>query len=112
MFLGRVKGHVITTQKDPSMQGKKLLIVEPLRVEYEDNKEAAKGGATSGGGGTFHVTGRAIVCVDTIGAGEGQLVMISQGSSARLAEGFNKSPVDAVIIGIVDAAVVMGKKVI
>ncbi len=115
MFLGRVKGHVITTQKDPSMQGKKLLIVEPLRVEYEDNQEAAKGasgGASGAGGGTFQITGRAIVCVDTIGAGEGQLVMISQGSSARLAEGFNKSPVDAVIIGIVDSAVVMGKKIL
>ena len=111
MFLGRVKGHVVTTQKDPSMQGKKLLIVEPLRVDYEDNKTAGSAKPQAGGGGTFQVTGRAIVCVDTIGAGEGQLVMITQGSSARLAEGFNKSPVDAVIIGIVDEAVVMGKKI-
>jgi len=109
MFLGRVKGHVVTTQKDPSMQGKKLLIVEPLRVDYEDEKSAGKAAAT--GGGKFQITGRAIVCVDTIGAGEGQLVMITQGSSARLAEGFNKSPVDAVIIGIVDEAIVMGKKI-
>ena len=63
------------------------------------------------GGGSFQVTGRAIVAVDTIGAGEGPLVLITQGSSARLAEGFNKSPIDAVVVGIVDEAVVMGGRV-
>ncbi|MEX2216368.1 MAG: EutN/CcmL family microcompartment protein, partial [Phycisphaeraceae bacterium] len=63
------------------------------------------------GGGKFQVTGRAIVAIDNLGAGEGQLVLIVQGSSARMAEGFNKVPVDALVIGIVDEAVVMGKKV-
>ena len=128
MFLARVKGHVVITQKDPAMRGYKLLVVEPLRVDYAD-ADAAKGhegqpppqpspargegaGApTGGGGGTFQVTGRAIVAVDTIGAGEGQLVLITQGSSARMAEGFNKAPVDAVIVGIVDEAMVMGRRV-
>ena len=32
MFLGSVKGHVVATTKDPAMQGRKLLIVEPLKV--------------------------------------------------------------------------------
>lgn len=110
MFLGRVKGHIVSTQKDPAMQGRKLLLVEPLRVAYDDPSTAGKDGQ-GGGGGSFEVTGRAIIAVDTIGAGEGQLVMITQGSSARMAEGFKTSPVDAVIIGIIDEAVVMGSKV-
>jgi microcompartment protein CcmK/EutM len=100
LFLGRVKGHVVASQKDRSMNGTKLLIVEPLRVEYG-----------KAGGGTFANTGRAIVAMDLIGAGEGQLVMITQGSSARMAEGCNKAPTDAVIIGLVDQAIIEGKPV-
>lgn len=111
MFLGRVKGHVVATAKDPSFKGQRMLIVEPLKVDYDD--AATAGGAAPGsGGGKFGVTGRAIVAIDTMGAGEGQLVLIVQGSSARLAEGFNKLPVDAVVVGLVDEAVVMGKKVV
>jgi len=109
MFLARVKGHVVATAKDPSIKGQKLLIVEPLKVDYDDQKLAANGSA---GVGRFEVTGRAIVAMDLIGAGEGQLVLITQGSSARLAEGCNKIPTDAVVIGIVDEAVVGGKRLI
>ena len=112
MFLARVKGHVVATAKDPSITGYRLLIVEPLKVDYDVPAEAGKeaeSGSTSGGG-TFGVTGRAIVAMDTIGAGEGQLVLITQGSSARMAEGCNKVPTDAVVIGIVDEAIVMGKR--
>lgn len=107
MFLGRVKGHVVSTQKDPSVKGAKLLIVEPLKVDYDDAKTAA-----GNGGGRFEVTGRAIVTMDTLGAGEGQLVLIVQGSSARMAEGMGKTPTDAVVVGIVDEAVVMGDRVV
>lgn len=107
MFLGRVKGHVVATAKDPSFKGHKLLIVEPLKVDYDDPAQAG-----AAGGGTFGATGRAIVAIDTIGAGEGQLVLIVQGSSARLAEGFNKVPVDAVVVGLVDEAFVMGRKIV
>ena len=67
--------------------------------------------ARSDGRGRFEVTGRAIVAMDSIGAGADQLVLIAQGSSARLAQGLNKVPVDAVVVGIVDEAVVMGAKV-
>ena len=104
MFLARVKGHVVATAKDPSIVGRKLLIVEPLRVDYEED-------GTGAGGGRFEVTGRAIVSLDTLGAGEGQLVLIAQGSSARMAEGMNKLPIDAIVIGIVDEAVVHGQAV-
>lgn len=109
MFLGRVKGHVVATVKDRSMNGQKLLIVEPLKVDYDD---PGKAGSGNEGGGRFEVTGRAIVALDTIGAGEGQLVLIVQGSSARMAEGMNKLPVDAMVIGIVDEAVVHGKRIV
>ncbi len=97
MFLASVKGSVVSTQKDELIKGYKLLIVEPLQVEYQKN-----------GGGKFNVTGRAIVAVDRIGAGEGELVLVTQGSSARLAEGVKDLPIDAVIVGLVDKATVGG----
>ena len=82
------------------MIGCKLLIVEPLKVDY---------GPT---GGKYGETGRAIVSIDTIGAGEGQIVLVAQGSSARMAQGMDKVPVDAVIVGIIDEASVNGSKLI
>jgi len=123
MFLARVKGHVVATAKDPSIKGRKLLIVEPLKVDYADNASAAgadrrDAGPTGGtgvppvSGGKLGVTNRAIVAMDTIGAGEGQLVLVVQGSSARMADGCNKCPTDAVVIGIVDEAQVGGKSLI
>jgi ethanolamine utilization protein EutN len=128
MFLGRVQGHVVATAKDSTIKGYKLLIIEPLKVDYDDEAAAAQAPATEAGagqapapagqapatsraGGRFEVTGRAIVAMDTIGAGEGQLVLIVQGSSARLAEGMNKVPTDAVVVGIVDEAIVAGRKI-
>jgi len=124
MFLGRVKGHIVATAKDPGIQGYKLLVIEPLRVKYDDDASAANGepGAPAGDApsrgarrgsrdGRFEVTGRAIVAMDMIGAGEDQLVLIVQGSSARMAQGCNQAPTDAVVIGIVDEAVVMGERI-
>ncbi len=99
MFLASVKGSVVSTQKDQLIKGYKLLIVEPLQVTYKKT-----------GGGEFGFTGRAIVAVDRIGAGEGELVLVTQGSSARLAEGLKDLPIDAVIVGLVDKATVGGKQ--
>lgn len=99
MFLARVQGQVVSSQKDASISGMRLLIVEPLKVNYPE-----------GGGGAFEVTGRAIVAIDRIGAGEGQLVLVAQGSSARMMSGCSKMPIDAVIIGLVDEATVKGKR--
>ncbi len=76
-----------------------------------DYDQPTTAGSTNWGGGRFEVTGRAIVALDSIGAGEGQLVLIVQGSSARMSEGFNKTPVDAVVIGIVDEAIVHGQRI-
>lgn len=101
MFIGRVKGQVVATLKDKSMTGAKLLIIEPLKVDYDHTKLAGNGNDTAG---RFAVTGRAIVAMDMIGAGEDQLVLITQGSSARLADNCKDMPTDAVVVGIIDSA--------
>ena len=51
------------------------------------------------------------MAVDTVGAGVGELVLFTQGSSARLAPNMKDSPVDAVVIGIVDTVDVFGKQI-
>jgi ethanolamine utilization protein EutN len=89
MFLAKVTGSVVSTQKVASMTGNKLLTVEPLRVEPSRRDQLVS-------------TGRTFVVVDTVGAGEGETVLIVQGSSARLTPETEKLPVDATIIGIVD----------
>jgi len=90
MFLAQVTGTVVATQKVASMTGKKLLTVEPLRVD-----PASRGRLVS--------TGRTFVVVDVVGAGLGETVLIVQGSSARLTPETEKLPVDCTIIGIVDS---------
>ena len=100
MFLGRVTGHVVASQKDRSLNGKKLLVVEPLNVQYDD---ASKRPASLGN------TGRAIVALDVVGCGEGELVLVVQGSSARMTEQTKELPADAVVVGIVDSATYGGK---
>ena len=100
MFLARVTGHVVATQKDKTLNGQKLFVVEPLNVKYDSatSEPAALGN-----------TGRAIVALDSVGCGQGQLVLVVQGSSARMTEQTKNLPADAVIVGIVDSAVVAGK---
>jgi ethanolamine utilization protein EutN len=100
MFLGRVTGNVVATQKDKVLNGQKLFVVEPLNVKYDEttNQPASLGN-----------TGRAIVALDVVGAGEGQIVLVVQGSSARMTEITKNLPADAVIVGIVDTAEYGGK---
>ena len=100
MFLARVTGHVVATAKDKTLNGQKLFVVEPLNVKYDE----ATGKPASLGN-----TGRAIVALDGVGAGEGQLVLIVQGSSARMTEQTKNLPADALIVGIVDSAQFAGK---
>ena len=99
MFLARVAGHVVASQKDKILLGQKLFIVEPLNVKSDDAGQPA----------TLGNTGRAIVALDSVGAGEGQLVLVVQGSSARMTEQTKNLPADAVIVGIVDSAEFGGK---
>lgn len=98
MFLARVEGSVVATKKDPSMSGRKLLLVRPQLVDDKDPTKFRSGSNT-------------IVAVDSVGAGLGELVMFCQGSSARLAPNLKDAPVDAVIIGIVDTVDVLGQQI-
>jgi ethanolamine utilization protein EutN len=98
MFLAKVEGSVVATKKDPNMSGRKLLLLRPQLVDEKDPTKFRPGANT-------------IVAVDCLGAGEGELVMFCQGSSARLAPGMKEAPVDAVIIGIVDSVDVFGKEI-
>src|SRR3954466_11962372 len=100
MFLARVTGHVVASVKDKTLNGQKLFVVEPLNVKYDErtNQPASLGN-----------TGRAIVAIDAVGAGEGQLGLVVQGSSARMTEQTKTLPADAVIVGIVDSAQYAGK---
>ncbi len=84
MILARVVGTVVATRKDPRLEGKKLLILQPVSPEGK-----AEGGY--------------VVAVDTVSAGNKELVIAVSGSSARMAEGCKDTPVDITIIGIVDA---------
>tara|TARA_R110002049_G_scaffold4601_5_gene32656 strand:- start:913530 stop:913844 length:315 start_codon:yes stop_codon:yes gene_type:complete len=89
MFIAQVTGSVVSTQKVNSMTGQKLLVVEPYRLEGKNRK-------------SLETTGRTFIAVDTLGAGEGDFVLIVQGSSARLTPETKELPIDAMIIGIVD----------
>lgn len=89
MFLAKVTGSVVATQKVGSMSGQKLLVVEPYRLDVETHARLV-------------ATGRSFVSVDTLGAGVGELVLITQGSSARFTPETKELPIDTVIVGIVD----------
>ena len=98
MFLAKVEGTLVATKKDPSMSGRKLLLLRPQLVDEKDPTKFRPGQNT-------------IVAVDSVGCGEGEMVLFCQGSSARLAAGLKEAPVDAVIIGIVDTVDVLGKQI-
>lgn len=93
MFLGRITGSVVSTQKVDELVGSKLLIVEPLRVNEQDQSD-------------LQPTGRSFVVIDTVGAGEGEVVLCVQGSSARFTPETKTLPIDAAIVGIVDTVTV------
>ena len=86
MIVGRVKGHVVASAKVEHLEGKKMLVVEILSVTPEG----------------LSPTNLHMVCIDAVQAGEGEVVVVVQGSSARIAPGMEKVPVDALIVGIVE----------
>jgi ethanolamine utilization protein EutN len=83
MFLGRVIGTVWSTKKDENLVGAKFLIVRELSLELKEKE-------------------RFVVAVDSVGAGEGEVVLVATGSSSRMTSFTKDKPVDAVIMGIVD----------
>ncbi|RJP81349.1 MAG: ethanolamine utilization protein EutN [Candidatus Zixiibacteriota bacterium] len=83
MLLARVIGTVWATRKDESLEGMKFQIVRTVDLEYKP----------------LNTT---LVAVDSVGAGPGEIVLLAQGSSARLTWLTKDKPVDAVIMAIVD----------
>ena len=98
MILATVEGSIVATKKNLKMTGTKFLVVRPLVIDSPSAKELRPGQTT-------------LVASDSLGAGEGDCVLVVQGSSARLAADDKDSPVDAVVIGIVDT-VDLGKRIL
>jgi len=94
MFLAKVIGNVVSTQKNARFVGMKLLLIQPYITRD----------------GKLVESGSSVVAVDSVGAGEGEFVMFTQGSSARLTEMTKDSPVDTVIVGIVDTVELAGRR--
>jgi len=93
MFIARVTGSVVSTQKADAMIGHKLLVVEPYRLQEKTRDSLV-------------TTGRTFIAVDTLGAGVDDFVLVVQGSSARLTPETSKLPIDAAVIGIVDSVTI------
>jgi ethanolamine utilization protein EutN len=92
MFIAKVIGNVVATQKIEKFRGMKLLLIQPYIVKD----------------GRLVVSGSSVVAVDSVGAGDGAGVLFTQGSSARHTPSTKEAPVDAVIVGIVDQVEVEG----
>lgn len=84
MNVCKVIGNIVCTQKTEILSGAKLMIVRQIDPS------------------TLSFDGKEEIAVDSVGAGVGEFVMTVGGSSARFAKGFEKSPVDRAIVGIVD----------
>ena len=83
MLLGKVIGTVWSTKKDEKLVGAKFLIVRELDLKLKEKE-------------------RFVVAVDSVGAGEGEIVLVATGSSSRQTNFTKDKPVDAVIMAIVD----------
>jgi microcompartment protein CcmK/EutM len=92
VLLARVVGTVVSTRKDAGLSGLKLLLVREVDASFAAN-------------GAF------VVAADAVGAGTGEVVLVAQGSSARMTDVSRERPVDAVITGIVDAVEIDGADV-
>ncbi len=89
MIIGQVIGSAVATLKHEGLKSTKILLVMQADVSGQ-------------------ASGEPFLAIDLVGAGEGELVMVSQGSSARVCSGNASSPVDAAIVGILDSLQVGG----
>ena len=83
MFLGKIIGTVWSTKKDEKLVGAKFLIVRKLDLDLNEKSDF-------------------VVAVDSVGAGEGEVVLVATGSSSRQTHFTQDKPIDAVIMAIVD----------
>ncbi len=91
MNLAKVLGPVVSTRKDESLEGLKMLL---LGQAGPDGK----------------LTGGVVVAIDAVGAGEGEYVLYASGSSARQTRVTDGKPVDTVVMAIVDSWDVAGEQ--
>jgi microcompartment protein CcmK/EutM len=85
MELGRVVGNVVSTIKAPGLNSFKLLLVAPF-----------------GDGGDAASASSPFVAIDLAGAGQGEVVLVTKGSAARIPAGLESAPTDAAIVAVVD----------
>ncbi|MCT4509100.1 MAG: EutN/CcmL family microcompartment protein [Tepidibacter sp.] len=83
MYIAKIVGVVVATTKKEGLVGKKMLIVQPLDTDYKS-------------------IGNIEVAIDSVGAGVGEIVLVSMGSSARQVFEENNSPIDRAIVAIID----------
>jgi microcompartment protein CcmK/EutM len=84
MLIARVIGELVATQKHPSHEGRKLLLVQPLNLDGSDR-------------------GQALIALDAVDAGVGDKVLLAtEGFSAMTAVGRPQSPIDMAVIGFID----------
>jgi microcompartment protein CcmK/EutM len=91
MIFAKVIGTVVCTQKDENLSGKKLLLCR--ETDYKGNPLK-----------NYHIA------ADAVQAGEGNFVLLTYGSSARMTEETKNAPVDAVIVAIIDNVQISGDK--
>ena len=89
MLIGKVVGTLVSTRKEPSLDGLKFLLLKQLDIEGQE-------------------TGGYRVAADAVGAGMGEVVLFATGSSARQTKMTDRRPCDAVIMAIVDTVEVDG----
>ena len=92
MQLAKVIGSMVSTRKCERLQGLKLLVAVPIDMD------------------TFEEKGAPFITVDTVGAGEGEIVMWAGGSSSRQTDVTTNKPVASSIIGIVDFVDILGER--
>lgn len=93
MILGRVRGNVVSSTKSEKLSGYKLLVVVPIDID------------------TFEEKGAPVISIDTVGAGEGEVVMVVSGSSSRQTAATENRPIDSTIVAIIDSVDLKGKRV-
>jgi ethanolamine utilization protein EutN len=84
MLIARVVGDITSTQKHPTHEGRKLLLVQPLELDGRDR-------------------GVPVVAIDSVSAGVGdRVLLVLDGFAAFTAAGHKQAPIDAAVIGVID----------
>jgi len=84
MHLGRVIGTVVSTVKNESLEGRKLLIIQPVDAAFNNN-------------------GKPVIAVDSAGAGKGELIFWCRGKESSFPFSPAEVPTDCTVVGIVDS---------